>query len=101
MYQRRIGSEQIGEGRSVKEEREEVFWEERDCRERDSARGVVPIRNDRESRVYPYPPCFSYQWEIKELRGYGVYQGETKELEESEEWLVSSGEGTPTRGVFS
>jgi hypothetical protein len=39
----------------------------------------------------PHPPCFAYQWETKELRGYGVYQGETKDLGESGEWLVANG----------
>jgi hypothetical protein len=33
------------------------------------------------------PPCFSYQWETKDLRGNGVYQGETKDLRH-ESWLV-------------
>jgi hypothetical protein len=99
MYQRSIGSGQIGEGRSVKEEREEVFA--RSAMEEGGGEVRCRFGTVGRTECTPYPPCFSYQWEINELRGYDVYQGETKELEESEEWLVSSGEGTPTRGVFS
>jgi hypothetical protein len=57
MYQRSIGSEQIGDGRSVKEEREEVFCEERDCRERCGARSGANSERSGEQSV-PLPPMF-------------------------------------------
>lgn len=39
-----------------------------------------------------YPPVFAYVGEGKGLRARSAYVGERKEIEESGEWLVASGE---------
>jgi hypothetical protein len=50
-----------------------------------------------------YPPCFSYVWEIKDLRSSSVHQGETKGLagkkrQKGESWSENAAQNGKVRG---